>query len=125
MRVQPAWIGCGFLDCCFLISPEITLEKEDLCEHLGAFLRADLGASSYLKGSSPCCNTSILGNEVSGRGFLVKVQLLEPSESTTSHSSPRRLTTGRPVSLAVGPLTGTHVVRFRDIGYKLECNLPA
>lgn len=83
MRVQPTWIGCGFLDCCFLISPEITFEKEDLCEHLDAFLRADLGASSYLKGSSPCCNTSTLANEVSGRGSLVKVQLSEPSEGTT------------------------------------------
>lgn len=86
MRVQPTWIGCGFLDCCFLISPEITWEKEDLCEYLNAFLRADLGASSYLKGPSPCCNTSTSANEVSGRGFLVKVQLSEPSESTTLHS---------------------------------------
>lgn len=61
MRVQPTWIGCGFLDCCFLISPELSFEKEELCEHLAAFFRADLGTPSYLKDSSPCCSHKLLG----------------------------------------------------------------
>lgn len=78
VRVQPTWIGCGSLDCCFLISPEISFEKEDLCEHLTHSSELTWEPPAIRRAQVYVAITRTSADEVLGRGFLVKVQLSEP-----------------------------------------------